>query len=277
MKEADDAYQAKDWAKSAKLYEELSKTQEKNARVFYRLGISLNSLGESERAIAALQRALELGMPPQIGEYNLACLYAKTSNLEKAFEYLDKAIAHGFNNPDQLSTDPDLATLRGDSRFASAVERARRNQKPCAYQAENRQFDFWVGEWNVEATQGGTPAGRSKIELIEGDCVIQENWTSLAGGYSGKSYNIYNSSLKRWEQFWVDNVGGMIHFFGELKDGVMDFYTEEIPQPDGTKRKRHLQFFNLGPDRVRQFSQRSIDGGKTWQVEYDFTYVRNKG
>ena len=46
----------------------------------------------------------------------------------------------------------------------------------------------------------------------------------------------------------------MIHFYGGLKDGVMDFYTDEIPQPDGTKLKRHLQFFNLSPDKVRQFS-----------------------
>jgi len=92
----------------------------------------------------------------------------------------------------------------------------------------------------------------------------------------GKSYNIYNPDLKRWEQFWVDNQGGMIHFFGALNNGVMDFYTDEIPQSDGTKLKRHLQFFNEGADKVRQFSQGSTDGGKTWNVEYDFTYNRKK-
>ncbi len=56
----------------------------------------------------------------------------------------------------------------------------------------------------------------------------------------------------------------------------MDFYTDEVVQPDGTKLKRHLQFFNLSPDKVRQFSQGSTDGGKTWKVEYDFTYTRKK-
>jgi len=45
---------------------------------------------------------------------------------------------------------------------------------------------------------------------------------------------------------------------------------------DGTKLKRQLQFFPLGPDKVRQFSQGSTDGGKTWTVEYDFTYIRKK-
>jgi hypothetical protein len=56
----------------------------------------------------------------------------------------------------------------------------------------------------------------------------------------------------------------------------MDYFTDELPQPNGTKLKRHLQFFPLGPDKVRQFSQGSTDGGKTWSVEYDFTYIRKK-
>jgi hypothetical protein len=113
--------------------------------------------------------------------------------------------------------------------------------------------------------------------LILGDCVIQENWTSGGNaGYEGKSYNIYNPDLHRWEQFWNDNAGGMIHFYGELKSGVMDYWMDEIPQKDGTKLKRHLQFIPSGSDKVRQFSQGSTDGGKTWHVEYDFIYNRKK-
>jgi hypothetical protein len=30
---------------------------------------------------------------------------------------------------------------------------------------------------------------------------------------------------------------------------------------------------NLGPDRVRQLSEASIDDGKTWHVTYDFLYT----
>ena len=122
----------------------------------------------------------------------------------------------------------------------------------------------------------GVTAGSSRIEKELGDCVIWENWTSANTTYAGKSYNVYNPVLKRWEQFWVDNVGGTIYFSGGLKDGVMDFYTDDITQPDGTKLKRHLQFFSLAPDKVRQFSQGSTDGGKTWKVEYDLTYTRKK-
>ena len=128
----------------------------------------------------------------------------------------------------------------------------------------------------MTTTQGGIPAGDSTIELILEDCVVQENWKSQNGPYSGKSYNIYNQAQKRWEQYWVDNVGGNIFFYGGLKDGVMDYFTDEIPQTGGPALKRHLQFIPTGSDKVRQFSRGSTDGGKTWIVEYDFTYTRKK-
>jgi len=118
------------------------------------------------------------------------------------------------------------------------------------------------------------PAGDSHIELILGDCVVQENWSSAGNtGYSGKSYNIYNTALKRWEQYWVDNAGGNIFFYGVWNHGLLDGW---LPQPDGKKLKRHVQFLQLGPDTVRQFSPGSNDNGKTWFVEYDCTYNRKK-
>ena len=196
--------------------------------------------------------------------YDMAATYASMGQPDKSLEQLTAAVKQGYAQPNQMSTDPDLQSIRSDARFAALLEQARHNQTPCDYTAENRQFDFWVGDWDVVATQDRSKAGMSHIERVIGDCVIWENWTSLGNsGYTGKSYNIYNSNLKRWEQFWVDNTGGMIHFYGGFKHKVMDFYTDEIPQLDGTKLKRHLQFFNLGSDKVRQFRQGSTDGGKT--------------
>ncbi len=123
----------------------------------------------------------------------------------------------------------------------------------------------------------GKVAGTSHIERAMDGCVVWENWTSAGSSYFGKSYNTYNVRLKRWEQYWVDNVAGTMFFHGGLKDGVMDYWTDDIPQKDGKMLRRHLQFFNEGPDKVRQFSQGSNDDGKTWFVEYDLTYKRHEG
>jgi len=274
--QASAAYERKDWPKSAALYEKLTQSHPEIQRLWFRLGTSLQELGQLDRALEVYQKALGAGAPPPYVEYSIAGVYAEKEESDKAFEHLKKALDAGYNKPDELSYDPHLASLHTDSRFEKLVEQSNHNLKPCAYRPENRQFDFWVGEWNVETTHGGIPSGQSKIELILADCVVLENWQSNANPYSGKSYNIYNSALKRWEQFWVDNAGGNIFFYGGLKDGVMDYWTDELPQPDGTKLKRHLQFFALGPDKVRQFSQGSTDNGKTWNVEYDFTYIRKK-
>ena len=273
-KEANGAYEAKDWERAAKLYEELSKEMTTPPpRVWLRLGAAMRSLGRYEEALAAFEKAAQSGAG-LFGEYGKAAVYVALNQPEKAFASLDKAVQQGYADPDALTSDPDLSVLRNDPRFARIIEQAKKNQRPCAYTPENRQFDFWLGEWNVSTTQGAVPSGNSKIELILEDCVVQENWKSLNSPYAGRSYNIYNASLKRWEQYWVDNVGGNIFFYGGLKDGVMDYWTDDLPQPDGTKLKRHLQFFKLGSDSVRQFSQGSSDGGKSWQVEYDFTYIR---
>jgi len=269
------AYEAENWSEAAKLYGQMVETAP-NPRAWYRLGMSFYKSGKQEQAMEAFEKGRAQGLPPQLVEYGIAAVFVSKKDKDRAFEHLEKAAQNGLR-PEQLSTDADLAELKSDPRFRKILEMVKRNQKPCAYAAENRQFDFWLGQWTVVTSTGTRPAGESRIELILGDCVVQENCTSAGNtGYSGKSYNIYNTALQRWEQYWVDNAGGNIFFYGGLKDGIMDYWTDELPQPDGKKLKRHLQFLKLGPDTVRQFSQGSNDNGKTWFVEYDFTYHRKK-
>jgi tetratricopeptide (TPR) repeat protein len=275
-KSANQAYVAKDWAAAAQLYEKLVRAAPSNQRYWYRLGASEKSLNHPDKALEAFSKAEIGGAPKYLTRYAIAEVHATQGDSEAAFSALQEALAAGYAQPEQISSDPDFVRLREDSRFAKLVDQANHNAAPCKFSPENRQFDFWLGEWAVTTTQGNAPAGDSRIELTLGECVIVENWTSRNGPYAGKSYNVYNSSAKRWEQFWVDNSAGMIHFYGNIKDGVMDFFTDEMAQPDGTLLKRHLQFFSLGPDKVRQFSQGSTDHGKTWTVEYDFTYTRKK-
>jgi tetratricopeptide (TPR) repeat protein len=273
---ADKAYQAHDWKASEGAYSSLSQKTPANARFWYRLGTAQKSLGKYDAALASFTTAESAGTPRYLAQYALAETQALKGNPTAAFTALDEALKAGYALPDQLSSDADLVSLHNDSRFAKLVEQAKRAQAPCKYGPEFRQFDFWIGEWSVVTAKGEMPAGDSRIELSLGDCVIVENWISKNSLYAGKSYNVYNTAEKRWEQFWVDNSAGMIHFYGGLKDGVMDFYTQDQNLPDGTSNQRHLRFFPLSPDKVRQFSQASADHGKTWTDEYDFIYARKK-
>jgi hypothetical protein len=144
--------------------------------------------------------------------------------------------------------------------------------------AKYKEFDFWVGTWDVHPN--GKPeqrAGTNVITKVHQGCVILENWTG-ARGMTGTSINIYDASRGRWYQTWADSSGELHEYMGGIEDGKMVYYANLAAPPGQSGRVRtRLTFFNEGPDRVRQLSERTPDGGNTWVVNYDFIYVRRKG
>jgi hypothetical protein len=143
---------------------------------------------------------------------------------------------------------------------------------PCPSKAEYRQFDFWLGEWDV--IDHGEKIATSSIQNIIGGCVVFENYTQ-ADGYAGKSFNFYDASLGKWRQTWVDAFGNVSEFSGDFKDGAMR-YEGETHRWNGVKVLRKMILSKLDADRVRQYSEFSRDGGKTWAVAYDYIYTRRK-
>ena len=142
----------------------------------------------------------------------------------------------------------------------------------CSAKSEHRQFDFWVGDWDV--LDDDQKVAESSIQRIIDGCVIYENYTQ-ADGYTGKSFNFYDSHLRKWRQTWVDANGMASEFVGEFKEGVLR-YEGESHFPDGKKALRRMTFFRLETDRVRQYSEISRDDGKTWHPHYDLIYVRKE-
>ena len=118
------------------------------------------------------------------------------------------------------------------------------------------------------------PIGTGSSSVIEKQldgCVIQENWLTPGTFGEGKSFNIYNTALKRWEQYWVDSRGTITHYVGNFRaDGALYYEADQF----GTTNKIRMTFFNQGPNQVRQLGHTSTDGGKTWTVSFDLTYVR---
>ncbi|HKP87000.1 MAG TPA: tetratricopeptide repeat protein [Blastocatellia bacterium] len=270
--EADALFKAQKWPEAAKAYEAIAKAESQNGRAWFRLGAALHAMGNFERAVWSYQRAVEIGGNP-IAMYNLACSYARLNDKDKAFEWLNKSIQAGFNQVGQLSSDNDLAGLRDDSRFKEVSASAEKMNRPCQFLPEHKQFDFWVGDWDVQTAQG-QPVGTNTIQRIEDGCIVLENWTGLQGG-TGKSMNFYNAGTGKWRQVWVSSTGGVTEYQGEYKDGAMRYEGDTFSRA-GKRVMLRLTFFNQGADRVRQFSEQSTDGGKTWTTQYDFIYVRKK-
>ncbi|MFL5478119.1 MAG: hypothetical protein ACJ79X_03780 [Gemmatimonadaceae bacterium] len=139
----------------------------------------------------------------------------------------------------------------------------------CVNDPERHRFDFWIGEWNV-TTPGGTTVGSSVIEAVSGGCALLENWTSASGGH-GKSLNAYNPSIKQWQQYWIGQDGAPTEFRSSEFDGKsLAFFVKH----DGSARMERLTFTPVDASTVRQHSETTEDGGKSWKTGYDFYYHR---
>lgn len=140
----------------------------------------------------------------------------------------------------------------------------------CAADPERHRFDFWLGEWDV-TTRDGAKVGSSVIQSVSKGCALLENWTSARGG-QGKSLNAFNPRVRQWQQFWIGADGAVQEYRSSKYDGAsMVFLINGGAMSDSTYR---LTFTPIDSGTVRQHSEASSDGGKTWVTQYDFYYHR---
>jgi hypothetical protein len=141
---------------------------------------------------------------------------------------------------------------------------------PCAA-PEYRQFDFWVGTWDVFNPQG-RQVGTNTIEHTLGGCALHEQWTS-AGANRGFSYNIYDRATRRWHQTWVDNGGTLLIIDGGLVGNAMVLRGTTV-NARGANVLNRITWTPVAADSVRQLWETSADDGGTWTVTFDGMYVR---
>lgn len=232
--------------------------------------------GKFEAALQRLEEAKTLGGRPVIVALNLARAHAALHDVEAAFRELQRATALGLGAlPPPFATDPHLARLKADARYADFERALDRNARPCEHDPVYRQLDYWLGTWDVRPNGAppGTPPATNVVTKVHQGCVILESWT--APGQTGQSFNIFDRVAKKWRQTWVDSTGGLHEYWGELKDGNL-VYEGDIPAPPGSGGGRvhtRLTFFRQPDGSVRQYSERT-DDGRTWRVNYDLIYTR---
>lgn len=101
---------------------------------------------------------------------------------------------------------------------------------PPACDSENHAaFDFWLGEWEVYSSSGGSMVADSRIEKKHQGCGVIESWMPL-NGRSGTSLNHYDPRSGIWRQKWVGSAPGAVEFTGGLTDGRM-ILTGNWPNP----------------------------------------------
>jgi hypothetical protein len=151
-------------------------------------------------------------------------------------------------------------------------------QAPCSA-PEYRQFDFWVGQWDASwpaSPSSGMKAGRGKnnIEAALDNCVVIEHFDGTPSiPLRGTSVSTFNPRMHKWQQTWVDNEGSYLDFIGEFIDGKMVFTRKAVTRK-GKSMLQRMVWKNITPDAFDWSWERSIDGGKSWDVLWPIHYVR---
>jgi hypothetical protein len=144
---------------------------------------------------------------------------------------------------------------------------------PCAG-PKYRQFDFWVGDWDVvDRDRPNLVIARARVELILDNCVVHELYEQ-GDGKKGESFSIYDSTRKRWHQSWVTNRGDLLMIDGQLDNGIMILAGSDIA-PDGKVRKVRGSWQRVD-EGVREVATRSTDAGVSWVPWFDLIFRKHQ-
>ena len=138
---------------------------------------------------------------------------------------------------------------------------------------ESRQFDFWVGDW--ELTWNDTSKGSNNITLEMNNLVVYEHFKDPASNYFGWSWSVYDTLARKWKQTWVDNQGEYLDFTGQMADEKM-VLERSFTSARGTLVKQRMTFYNITKNNFDWNWENSTDGGTNWKLAWKIHYQRKK-
>lgn len=145
--------------------------------------------------------------------------------------------------------------------------------------AELAQYDFLIGDWDVEITwyfRGKEPA-KNKAKwhnhwIVNGNVVMLE-WRGTQ--FTGTELRAWHPGKKIWEgvNIYPDFGGGMNEVSSEFIDGKM-YVTIPVKGPNGPFISRET-YYDIEADSYKMKSEHSFDEGETWERGlYEMTVVR---
>lgn len=137
-----------------------------------------------------------------------------------------------------------------------------------------KQFDFWLGDWNLTWDENGR--GRNIISKILDEKVIQEQFTSLPDDatppFVGLSLSVFDAQTGQWQQTWVDNQGGYLDFKGGMAGDKMILSRPAVIE--GQPVQQRMVWHNIQADALDWSWERSGDEGQSWKVLWAIHYER---
>jgi hypothetical protein len=149
-----------------------------------------------------------------------------------------------------------------------------------------RQFDFWLGEWDVLNRQrrpqgvrwGITGRATDRVYAVANGCGIVEHWrgTNAAGQVLGYSLRAWNPEKHQWDLvlLWPQpNRPRFSTLEGGFRHGRGDF-SRSGTDADGNRVETRFTFADIGPRTLRWNNGTSMDEGRSWSTTWIMEFTR---
>jgi hypothetical protein len=151
---------------------------------------------------------------------------------------------------------------------------------------EARQFDFWIGEWQVQnrfkqADNSWKDEGGAKVKIfpvLDGKAVM-EFWSGTAKALKetkGFSLRYFDTETQKWKLAlnWPQpNNGGYFFLDGEFRHHRGEFFVKYKNQSGDSVINRY-SFSDITPTSLRWNDGTSLDDGKTWETSWIMEFSR---
>ncbi len=142
---------------------------------------------------------------------------------------------------------------------------------------EARQFDFWIGEWNVnlraiqkDLSWKDTTKAKVKIYPVLDGKAILELWDSpIIKGFSLRYCDASKGKWVLWLNWPNDKASSFRSLGGAFRHGRGEFFSKE----NGVISR--FTFCDISPTSLRWDDAYSKDGGKTWTYDWVMEFSRS--
>jgi hypothetical protein len=266
------AFEQHRWQDAINEYRSLLAASPEDRLSLLRIAQAQRELHRYEEALATLEQARTANAPEAMVDLERARNLALLGRKDEALDALDASDHSGVRALELVETAHEFDSFRSLSRFQRVERNIRARVYPCESEPEARDFDFWIGRWEVREPDG-TLVGTDTIEKRDGGCSIVERYEG-AGGSSGTSMSFYLPSRGEWRQVWTGSGGTMFDITGKVVDGSMRM-EGQVEYIEGNRVVAFRGSWTQAADgRVRQRLEEFDLGAQTWIVWFDGFFRR---
>ncbi len=183
--------QAGRWDEAAEAWRQITEQDSENSTAWFLMGYCLHAAGRLDEAIDVHQKAATFDEYHGIALYNLGCAYALSGRPDEAFDALGRSQAAGFSLRDHAGDDPDLESIRGDSRFTTLMENEPAGVRGGLQQAIGRLHLFLEKQApQIKQRLGGVlqqvaRRARGMLGMLQQKLADDERFAEIAGRLQG--------------------------------------------------------------------------------------------